>query len=115
MLLKWLASLSISCAGIGGSIYLKKVQIISEPSLVILILAFILVGLFIYYSDKVKSINLKEGELTLKEIKETELSVKELGKAILEVTEASSHSIMMETFDSETYEKSVNKLKELIA
>ncbi len=48
-------------------------------------------------------------------MKETEASVKELGKAILAVVEASSHSIMLESFDEKVYTESVNRLKKLIA
>ncbi|MBY8967321.1 hypothetical protein KHP57_16635 [Algiphilus sp. NNCM1] len=115
VILKVVASLITSFVGIAGSIYLKALGIISEPSLVLLILASTLVGLFLSYSDKVKSVNLKKGELILKEMKDTESSVKELGRAVLEVTEASSHSLMLESFDPDAYEQAVSHLRDLVA
>jgi len=73
----------------------------------------VLVGIFIQYSDSIQSFNLLKGELILKDIKETESSVKNLAKAILEVTETSSHGIMLESFDSEAKDKAVEKLRKL--
>jgi len=48
-------------------------------------------------------------------MKETEASVKEVGRAILAVIEASSHSLMLETFDQKALDGAVEKLKKLIA
>lgn len=112
---KAIVALIVAAVGILGSVYLKYIGVISEPSLIVLILANALIGLFIYYSDKVKSINLKEGELILQEMKETESSVKELGRAVLELNEASSHSLMLESYDSEAHEQAVEKLRKLVA
>ncbi|MBW2942284.1 hypothetical protein [Zhongshania aquimaris] len=111
---KVISAVFVAVGGIFGSVYLKYIGVISEPSLIVLILAATLVGLFICYADKVKSINLKEGELILQEMKETEASVKELGRAVLELNEASSHSLMLESFDSDADEKAVEKLRKLV-
>ncbi|MCK4469980.1 MAG: hypothetical protein KAU60_16715 [Desulfobacterales bacterium] len=110
-----IAAIFLTLIGISGSIILKSSNFISEPSFIILLFGCILVGLFIAYPDKVKMIDFRKGQLILKEIKETEISVKELGKAILAVVEASSHSIMLESYDEDAYNKSVKKLKMLIA
>ena len=110
-----IAAIALALIGIFGSIKLKSSNIISELSFVFLLVVSVLVGLLIAYPDKVKVIDLFKGQLILKEIKETETSVKELGKAILAVVEASNHSIMIESFDKDTYNKSVEKLKMLVA
>lgn len=112
---KAMAALLISLFGISGSICLKGFSFISEASFVIFILTSVLVGLFIAYSDKVRSVNLKEGEIILQEMKEAESSVKELGRAVLDVTEASSHTLMLESFDSDAYDKAIARLRELVA
>ena len=102
-----------SLMGIGGSLALKEYGFIAEPSFLSLLILSVLVGLFISYSDKVQSINLLKGELILKDMRDTEASVKELAKAILEVTETSSHALMLESFDREAKDKAVEKLRKL--
>lgn len=110
-----IAATILTPAGILGSIKLKSSNLISEPSFVLLLIGSVLIGLFIVYSNKIKVLDFYKGQLILREIKETETSVKELGKAILAVVEASSHSIMLESFDKDAYNDSVEKLKMLIA
>ena len=110
---KKINAIVFSFIGIGGSLALKSSGLITEPSFLSLMVLSVLIGLFISYSDKVHSINLLKGELILKDIKETENSVNELAKAILEVTETSSHSLMLESYDSEANNKAVEKLRKL--
>lgn len=108
-------ALLLSTGGIVGSVYLKHIGTISELSFLVLISISVLVGLFVCYSDRVSSINLKKGELILSEMKETESSVKELGRAVLEVTEALNHTRMLESFDSNAHKKAIEKLRGLVA
>ena len=107
--IKIIAAMALALIGIFGSIILKSSNIISEPSFVSFLLASVLIGLFIAYSDKIKVLDLYKGKLILKEVKETEASVKELAKAILEVTETSSHALMLTGFHSEEKNKTVEK------
>jgi hypothetical protein len=113
-LLKAIIGLLISFGGIFGSIQLKYAKIISEPSLVLLITTSALIGLFIFYADKIKSISFGKGEIILKEIKDTESSIKILGQAIIELANASQF-IAMESFDLKKYEKAVAELENLIS
>ena len=100
---------------LGGASALKIYSIISEPTFLSLIIVIFLIGLFISYSDKVKSINLAKGELILRDMQETEASVKELAKAILEVTEASNHGLMLQSYDGKAHELAIEKLRKLTA
>jgi len=86
----------ITVLSIAGILYLKAIGFISEPSFVALVLAACLIGLFIAFSDRVKSMNLKSGELVLSEINEKhadilklEHSVKEISAATLDMVEVS--------------------------
>ena len=106
-------ALILSFIGIILSLILICSGFIGETSFVSLIVISVVVGLFVGYSDIVKSFSLLKGELILKDIKETEASVKELAKAILEVTETSSHGIMHESFDRDANQNAVNKLRKL--
>lgn len=103
--------------GILGSVQLKISSNISEWSFDFFIIISIIVGLIIFFSDRVThfSFGLNNLEVTLEEMRETEASVKDLGKAILAVVEASSHSVMLESFDDKAYKESIARLKKLIA
>lgn len=106
-------ALILSFIGVALSLILLCFGFIGEPSFISLIVISVVVGLFVCYSDVIKSFSLLKGELILRDIKETEASVKELAKAILEVTETSSHGIMRETFDGDAQNKAVEKLRKL--
>jgi uncharacterized membrane protein len=95
------------------AIILKCFGFIGDAAFISLVVISVLVGFIIQYFDSIQSFSLLKGELILKDIKETESSVKELAKAILEVTETSSHGLMLESFDSEAKDKAVEKLRKL--
>ena len=106
-------ALILSFIGISIALLLICFDFIGEASFISLVVISVVVGIFIQYSDSIQSFNLLKGELILKDMKETESSVKELAKAILEVTEASSHGLMLESYDGEAHEKAIEKLKKL--
>lgn len=106
-------ALYFSLIGFALAILLLIFKFIGETSFIILIGMSIISGIFILYPNKIQSMNLYKGEIILRDIQDTEKSIKELAKAILEVTEASSHSIMLESFDSEAYNEAVEKLRDL--
>ena len=110
-----IAAILIPLSCIFGALQLKISAVISELSFIGLISVSMFCGLIIFFSDRITQFSLSKLEITLKDMKETEASVKELGKAILAVVEASSHSIMLESFDEKVYTESVNRLKKLIA
>ena len=105
----------VAISGIGGSVWLKVSGVIGELSLIVLLAASVLVGLFIAYVDRVHSIKISEMELTLKEAKEVEASVKKLATAVLNVFEAESHGMMLESYDAKKAQEAVAELKALIA
>lgn len=106
-------ALIFSFIGIVIAILLLFFDLIGEVSFISLVIISVLIGIFINYHDSIQSFNLLKGELILKDMKETESSVKELAKAILEVTEASNHSLMLESYDSEAHDKALEKLRKL--
>lgn len=106
-------ALVLSFIGIAIALLLLCFDFIGEVSFISLVIISVLIGIFINYHDSIQSFNLLKGELILKDMKETESSVKELAKAILEVTEASNHSLMLESYDSEAHDKALEKLRKL--
>lgn len=106
-----------------GSIVLQVHEFISEPSFVIFILAACLIGLFIAYSERVKSLNIKSGELVLSEIErkhedilKLEVSVRELASATLdmvEVSRAGSWAVTEE--EDKKYDSAKNRLTKLLS
>lgn len=107
------SALIFSFIGIALAICLLCFGFVGEGSFIALMVISVLVGFFIQYFESIQSINLLKGELILKDIKETESAVKDLAKAILEVTETSSHGIMLESFDGEAHDQAVEKLRKL--
>ena len=95
------------------SITLLSFKLIGGASFVSLVVISVFLGLIVNYSDRIKSLSLPGAKLILQDMKETESSVKELAKAVLEVTETSSHGLMLESFDSEAKDKAVEKLRKL--
>ena len=108
-----ISALILSIIGIALALFLLCYDFIGEVTFILLVSISILVGIFIQYSGSIQSFNLLKGEMILKDIKERESAVKDLAKAILEVTETSSHSIMLESFDSDAHDKAVEKLRKL--
>jgi hypothetical protein len=103
----------ITLVCIGGSLALIVYGLIGEPYFLALLVLSAVIGLFVFYLDKVQSVNLLKGELILKDVKETHDSVKILAKYIVEVVETSDHAIMLESFDREAQKEALAKLKEL--
>ncbi len=100
--------------GVLGSLQLKRSGDISELSFIGLVSLSIFVGFLVFVSDRLTHVSLSKLEMTLQEMRQTEASVKELGRAILAVVEASSHSLMLETFDEKAYNESVERLRKLV-
>jgi hypothetical protein len=78
-----------ACIGIFGSVKLKSLYTLSEPSLLALLFGSVLLGLFIAYSDKVQVVDFSKGQLVLREIKASEDVVKRLAMLVAETTESS--------------------------
>lgn len=112
---KYVSATLIALAASAGSVSLKVYEIIGEPTLLVLLVASLLLGLFIAYADRVHSLKISEMELTLKEAKEVEASVRELARAILDVFESKSHGLMLESYDAKKAEDAMAELKRLIA
>ena len=106
-------AITLSSIGIALAILLLYLDFIGEVSFITMVVISVGVGIFIQYSDTIQSFNLQKGEFILRDMKETESSVKELAKAILEVTETSSHGLMLQSFDSEAKDKAVEKLRKI--
>lgn len=64
-----IAALALGCALVIGSISLKVKMVISEPSMVIFVLASLTFSLVVFFSAKVKSIDLPKGRLILQDVK----------------------------------------------
>jgi len=105
----------IIALGIGFKValWLKEYSNLSEPSFMIVLIFFMIFSILLPRLHRLQSFSLSKGELTLQGMKETETAVKELARAILEVTETSSHGLMLENFDSEAQKKAVEKLRKL--
>ena len=95
------------------SLWLKKYSNLSEASFMILVTLSAIFSILIPNLNQLKSFSIAKGELVLQEMRETETSVKELAKAILEVTETSSHGLMLESFDGEAQDRAVEQLRKL--
>lgn len=117
-----LSGLLISVTLIGGSVCLKGKGFISEPSFVIFVIAGILIGLFIAYAERVKSVNLTSGELVLSEIERKhedilrlETSVKRIASATLDMVEVSRAGSWAVTEDeNKRYDLAKERLTELL-
>jgi len=103
----------LAITGIFGAVYLKRSGDITEWSLVSLIAASVVLGVFIAYSDKIKELSFLKGSIALREMKEAESSIKELAQAMVELAEASEGNLKLESWDSERYENAKDALKNL--
>lgn|SRR5690554_6076672 len=113
----------ITVVSIAGILCLKAIGFISEPSFVALLLAACLIGLFIAYSERVKSMNPKSGEMVLSEIDKKhadilklEDSVKEISSATLdmvEVSRAGSWAVTEE--ENQKYDSAKERLTKLLS
>ena len=99
--------------GFNVSLWLKEYSNLSEPSFMIVLTFFMLFSILLPRLTKLQSISLSKGELVLQEMKETEIAVKELAIAMLDLTEASNHHVMLESFDPVAQKKAMDKLKKL--
>lgn len=70
-----LASLILTLSGIAGSSHLLLSHAITEKSFVPLVLASVLVGLLIFYGDRVSSLSFKNGSIDLAKIEEARMDV----------------------------------------
>ena len=112
--MKIIAAASLCAIGILGSLILKMSGVISEPSLVTLIVFSVLVGLFIAYSHRV--VKLGVASIELAKVVETEQSIKTIAWALLDVIEKMfEHTRVLESFDQNVFDESVAKLKSLIS
>ena len=112
--MKNIAAAGLCAIGILGSLILKMSGVISEPSLVTLIVFSVLVGLFIAYSHRV--VKLGVGSIELAKVVETEQSIKTIAWALLDVIEKMfEHTRVLESFDQSVFDESVAKLKRLIS
>jgi hypothetical protein len=109
-----IAAFTLCVIGILGSLHLKRSGDISEASFIFLESLSVFVGIVIFLSDRITHFSVTKLEVTLEKMKETETSVRELGRAILAMEEASSHSLMLESFDPKAYNESVEKLRGLV-
>ncbi|WP_193075410.1 hypothetical protein [Pseudomonas sp. FME51] len=89
--------------------YMKVFGFITEPSFVVFVLAGLVIGLFIAFSDRVESVSLK-GKLVLSKIEKKhedilniESSIKEISRStmeLVEVVKAGSWAVSKEEDDS---------------
>ena len=112
--IKAIISFLIALILLAGSVALKVFSVIGEISFVLFIITSLLIGLALYFSDKVKILDFRKGQLILQDIKETEQSVKKLSLLTLELMEVSNEgAVQWSNFDEEKFKEVADKLRKL--
>jgi hypothetical protein len=112
--MKYYIAFAISCVLLIGTVLLKVYSMINELSFVTLILVSLLMGIVISVLEKLKSVDLRKGQIMLQDMKNTETSVKEVASATLDVIETSmAGTIRFAEFDSKKFQESVERLKKI--
>ena len=79
-------ALVVACASIGGAIYMKPIELIGEPTLVILIAFSLLIASLIYFEQSVESFSLKEGQVVLRQLDRKKQEIDALNKNFAALT-----------------------------
>ena len=74
---KIIIAIIFTVIGIAGSLRLKMTGTIGEPSFDLFICAFLLVGLFVAFSDRVKSFSLRDLKLEMEKVEQARADVQE--------------------------------------
>lgn len=119
--MKIISSIILGTIFLGGAIYMKHVDFISELTFVAFVLMSILTGIFVRYADEIKEFDLKGGKIILKEIQvkernieQMERNVKALALATIDLVESATEDLLSVGDGNPVgYENAKNRIKQL--